>query len=271
MITEHHLFRLFINDQIQVPTLLHSLQACLDSSEDASALCSSVMLFVLLLEQGLQPTSLVLTFALKMMSCPKITTEKRRFLCVMLLKYTTKRYMDFLRFDQQMANLLQQLFEACRKLALGDGKIALKVRVESEELARVLSASPYALFIRPKSPQKQRSPSTSRLTPRTTVAETPSPAKHNSGLSLLGKVRKTMEEVSGELKGGNARKIREMIRKKVDEAVNFCQKVDEKGEDAIEAHLNSLLASLCQVLDMLRRSSSPSNSVISGLFASPGV
>ena len=268
MITERHLFRLFINDEIQVPTLLHSLQACLDTSEDPSALFTGFMLLVLVLEQGLDPAKLVIGLALKMLKSGKVSVERRRFLCVMLLRYTSKRYLSFLRFDDQMSILLQQLFEAARKLSTGEERIAIKIAKETEELARVLSASPYALFIRPaqspsKSPNTSRSPARPSLTPRTTIAETPSPAK---GLSLLGKVRKAVEEASRELKGGVGRKVREVLRRKVDEAVKFCEEVDAKGEGVIEGRLSALLSSLDQLLHLVRHTPSPNSSAIEALF-----
>lgn len=271
MITERHLFRLFINDEIQVPTLLHSLQACLDTSEDPSTLFSTFMLLVLVLEQGLDPAKLVMQLALKMLRSGKVSTERKKFMCVMLLRYTSKRYLSFLRFDDQMSILLQQLFEVAHKLSTGEERIAAKIAKETEELARVLAASPYALYIRPALSPSKSQPRTSHLspapsvTPRTTIAETPSPAK---GLSLLTKVRKAVEEASRELKGGVGKKVREMLRRKVEEAVRFCEKVDAQGEGVIESHLSALLSSLDQLLNLAHRTPSPDPSSIEALFRS---
>jgi len=230
------------------------------------------MLLVLVLEQGLDPAKLVMQLALKMLRSGKVSTERRKFLCVMLLRYTSKRYLSFLRFDDQMSILLQQLFETSRKLSTGEERIAARIAKETEELARVLAASPYALFIRPAlSPSKSQprtsrlSPAPSSLTPRTTIAETPSPAK---GLSLLGKVRRAVEEASMELKGSVGKKVREVLRKQVEEAVKFCEKVDAQGEGVIESHLSALLSSLDQLLHLAHRTPSPDPSTIEALFRS---
>ena len=273
MITERHLFRLFVNDQIQVPTLLHSICACIDTSDDPSSVFTSMMLLVLLLQQNLTPVKPLIAAGIKLMRSQKVTVERRRFMCVMLLRYTAGRYLDFLRFDEQMDSLLRQLLEVSGLLAKGSNeRVAERIVVESKELELVLSASPYAGVSEgaetPVKEGKTQRNSEGAKTGRSTTAGTPSPDKPREGVSLLTQLRHALSEITESVPTSLRHKVTEFANRKVKEVVDFCEKHDEKADYLLEDYLRSLLSAIEDILSVVRRKARITPNDLQSLFDS---